>query len=119
DSVLWQLGEKRAGAGREPGIAQQMLAALRGIGLLGKPVWTDEGAVLCYREAPCPRSPGVPVTLNGTWFNWLRATRPGMPEKMSQVPKAEREQAKARIAALAADGFVAMLLTTAVTDNDR
>jgi outer membrane protein assembly factor BamB len=35
------------------------------------------------------------------------------------VPRTEREQAKARIAALAADGFVGMLLTTAVTDNDR
>ncbi|NLF67141.1 MAG: hypothetical protein GX579_21340, partial [Chloroflexi bacterium] len=119
DSVLWQLGEKRVSAGREPGIAQQMLAALRGIGLLGEPVWTDEGATLCYREAPCSRSPGVPVTINGTWFNLLKATRPGTPAKMSQVPKAEREQAKARIAALAAGGFIGMLLTTAVTDAER
>ncbi|NLF66152.1 MAG: hypothetical protein GX579_16300, partial [Chloroflexi bacterium] len=119
DSVLWQLGEKRVRAGRAPGIAQQMLAALRGIGLLSEPVWTDEGAALCYREAPCSRSPGVPVTINGTWFNLLKATRPGTPQKMSQVPRTEREQAKARIAALAADGFVGMLLTTAVTDADR
>ena len=96
DSVLWQLGEKRAGAGREPGIAQQMLAALRGIGLLGEPVWTDEGAALCYRETPCSRSLGVPVTINGTWFNLLKATRPGTPEKMSQVSRTEREQAGAR-----------------------
>jgi hypothetical protein len=119
DSVLWQLGAKRAHAGREPGIAQQMLAALRGIGLLGEPLWTDEGAALCYRETPCPRSPGVPVSLNGVWMNLLRATRPGTPEQMSQVPKAEREQAKARIAALAADGFAGMVLTTAVTDSNR
>jgi hypothetical protein len=117
DSVLWQLGEKRARAGREPGTAQQMIAALRGIGLLGEPMWTDEGAALCYREAPCPRSPGVPVSLNGVWMNLLRATKPGMPERMSQVPKAEREQAKTRIADLASDGFVGMVLTTAVIDN--
>jgi hypothetical protein len=119
DSVLWQLGEKRARAGREPGIAQQTLAGLMGIGLLGEPVWTDEGAALCYRETPCSRSSGVPVSLNGVWFNLLRATRPGTPEKMSLVPKAEREQAKARIAALASDGLAGMVLTTAVTDNDR
>jgi hypothetical protein len=119
DSVLWQLGEKRSRAGREPGIAQLMLAALRGIGLLGEPVWTDEGAALCYRETPCSPSPGVPVSLNGVWMNLLRATKVGTPEKMSQVPKAEREQAKAHVAQLASDGFVGMVLTTAVTDNDR
>jgi hypothetical protein len=119
DSVLWQLGEKRAQSSRESGIAQQMLSALRAIGLLGQPVWTSEGAVLFYEDAPCSRSAGVPVTINGTWFNLLRTTRPETPAKMSQVPKAEREQAKARIADYVRDGFVGMVLTTAVTDTSR
>jgi hypothetical protein len=61
----------------------------------------------------------VPVTINGTWFNLLRTTRPETPAKMSQVPKAEREQAKARIVDYARDSFVGMVLTTAVTDTSR
>jgi hypothetical protein len=119
DSVLWQLGERRARSGREPGIAQQMLAALRAIGLLGEPAWTSEGAVLFYEDPPCFRSAGVPVTINGTWFNLLKATTPEAPAKMSQVSKAEREQAKARIADYVTDRFVGMVLTTAVTDANR
>ena len=68
------LGAKRAQSGRKPGVAQQMLAALRTIGLLGEPVWTSAGAVLFFADTPCPKRAGVPVSLNGVWFNFLRAT---------------------------------------------
>ena len=61
DTLIWQLGRKREKEnGREPGIAQMMLEALRQIGLLGKPVWTAAGAVLHYVEKSA-RSAGVPV----------------------------------------------------------
>src|SRR5690606_8385978 len=106
-------------SGREPGIAQQMMEALRTIGLLGEPVWSNSGAVLFFEDTPCPRRAGVPVNLNGVWFNYLRATCPQTPQKMSQVPKAEREQAKARIAGYVTDRFVGMELTTAVTECNR
>lgn len=137
DALIWQLGKKRVGegsgrfgkacaepaevlsAGREPGIAQAMLEALRQIGLLGEPVWTVAGAVLYYRDEPCAKCAGVPVRISGVWFNWLRATRPDTPESMSLVPKPERDQAKARIADFVQDKFRGMMLTTEVTDSNR
>lgn len=121
DALIWQLGRKRAGAGsgREPGIAQAMLEALRQIGLLGEPVWTAAGAVLYYRDEPCAKCAGVPVRISGVWFNWLRATRPDTPESMSLVPKSERDQAKACIADFVQDKFRGMMLTTEVTDGNR
>jgi hypothetical protein len=120
DGLLWQLGEKRPSSpGREPGIAQAMLAALRQSGLLGEPVWTTAGAVLHYADEPALRQRGVPVRLNGVWLNLLNATSPRPYTRMGDVPPAEREQAKARIADYAPTKFHGMVLTTAVTDDNR
>ncbi len=119
DALIWQLGAKRDGSGRESGIAQAMLDALRQIGLLGEPVWTGSGAVLYYNEEPQARRSGVPVRLNGVWLNWLNARNGRAYNRMSDVPPAEREQAKARIADFVQDRFRGMMLTTEVTDNDR
>ncbi|GIK53452.1 MAG: hypothetical protein BroJett014_24250 [Planctomycetota bacterium] len=119
DALVWQLGAQRAEGGREPGIAHQMLDALRHIGLLGEPVWTAAGAVLYYDDAPAVRSAGVPVRLNGVWLNWLNSRNGRAYSRMSDVPPAEREQAKARIADFVQDQFRGMTLTTEVTDNDR
>ncbi|HID52805.1 MAG TPA: hypothetical protein EYP41_12315 [Anaerolineae bacterium] len=120
DALIWQLGEKREGSGREPGIAQSMLAALRQISLLGEPVWTNAaGALLYYREANCPKCAGVPVRLNGVWLNLLNATGKCRYARMSDVPPAERAQAKARIADFVQDKFRGMTLFTEVTDNNR
>ena len=119
DGLLWQLGEKRPfGPGREPGIAQALLAALRQSGLLGEPVWTTAGVVVHYAEPLEPRR-GVPVRLNGVWLNLLNATGAKQYRCMGDVPPAEREQAKARIADYVQTKFQGMALTTAVTDNNR
>jgi hypothetical protein len=118
DGVLWQLGEPQEGGGRQPGIAQEMLAALRQAGLLGEPVWTAEGAVLQTAEAP-DRLCGVPVRLNGVWFNLLRATAPETPVSMGQVPDALRQEAKARIADYVQEAFRGMVLHAEVTENNR
>lgn len=122
DGVLWQLGAKRhdtEGCGREPGIAQQMIQALRQIGLLGEPVWTTRGPVLHYQDAPCQDCAGVPVTIHGTWFNWLNATSKQKYPTMSDVPPAVRQQAKERVAQLAQDQWQGLTLTTSVNDNNR
>jgi hypothetical protein len=122
DALIWQLGKKREreGNGRFPGIAQMMLEALRQIGLLGEPVWTETaGALLYYREADCPKSAGVPVKLNGVWLNLLNATGKRQYARMSDVPPVERDQAKARIADFVQDEFRGMMLFTEVTDNNR
>jgi hypothetical protein len=76
--------------------------------------------VLFYRpDKPCLRCAGIPITFNGVWFNWLRATQPKMPAKMGQIPLALRQQAKDRISHYAQKQFVGMTLTTSVTENNR
>ncbi|MCB9005780.1 MAG: hypothetical protein H6656_00070 [Ardenticatenaceae bacterium] len=121
DALIWQLGAERGGAasGREPGLAQLMLQALRQIGLLGEPVWTTVGAVLHYADEPQRHAAGVPVRLNGVWLNWLNATGKRPYARMADVPLTERTQAKARIADYVQDAFRGLLLTTEVMDNDR
>ena len=121
DALIWQLGKKQDGDGngREPGIAQAMLEALRQVGLLGEPVWTSQGAVLHYRDEPSAKCAGVPVRLNGVWLNWLNSRNGHQYTRMSDVPPAERDQAKARIADFVQDKFRGMMLFTEVTDNNR
>ena len=119
DALIWQLGEQREEGGREPGIAHMMLDALRQIGLLGDPMWTTAGTVLYYQDEAQPRCSGVPVRLNGVWMNLLNATGKQQYTRMGDVPPAERDQAKARIADFVQDRFRGMMLTTEVTDNDR
>jgi hypothetical protein len=121
DALLWQLGDRRAaeGSGREPGIAQLMLAALHQVGLLGEPVWTTVGAVLHYADEPNRHTAGVPVRLNGVWLNLLNATGKRPYARMADVPPAERDLAKARIANYVQAQFRGMMLTTEVTNNDR
>ena len=96
-SALWQLGKKRAVGGREAGIAQWFIAALRQVGLIGEPVWTKAGAVLHYQRGSSSHA-GVPVKLSGVWFNWLRVVSPETPTQMNLVPKGVRNQAKETIA---------------------
>jgi hypothetical protein len=121
DGVLWQLGREREGAltGREAGIAQHCLNALRQVGLLGEYAWTTQGAVLYYQDAPSIAPAGVPVTLNGVWMNLLRVMDPQTPASMKEVPEPQRVAAKARIADYVSNKFIGMKLTTAVTDTNR
>ena len=109
DNCVWQLGSKRPAYGREPGIANDFIRALRQIGLLGEPVWTTEGAVVAYRESVCYS--GVPVTFNGTWYNWLKSVSPHTPTNMGLIPKEIRNQAKGIIANLTDSKFIGMTLT--------
>jgi hypothetical protein len=107
DAVLWQLGKRdEDGQGRLPGIAQLTIAALREIGAL------DETGTVVERA-------GVPVQLNGVWFNLQRVLKPGTPDKMSLMPKPIREEAKKRVADYVTERFIGMTLYTAVTDDDR
>lgn len=119
DSLIWQLGGPRAEGGRDPGIAHQMLAGLRHIGLLGQPMWTAVGAVLYYQEESDAYSAGVPIRLNGVWLNWLNAQNGRRYSHMSQVPPVEREQAKAHLADIVQSQIQGMMLSTEVTENDR
>jgi hypothetical protein len=121
DGLLWQLGEPREGdgTGRLPGIAQMTIQALRQLGLLGEPVWTRVGPVLHVAESSFPEGAGVPVRINGTWLNWLNTRNGHRYARMGDVPPAERDWAKARIADFVQDTFGGMMLFTEVTDENR
>ena len=108
DNCVWQLGKKDTTGTRSPGIAQMFISALRQIGLIGEPVWTQEGAVLAYRTEH--EYSGVPVTFNGTWFNWLKSVSPEIPTSMGLIPKEIRNQAKEVIAKLTDSKFIGMEL---------
>ena len=108
DNCVWQLGEKEPTGTRSPGIAQMFIQTLRQIGLIGEPVWTQEGAVLAYRTTH--EYSGVPVTFNGTWFNWLKSVSPEIPTSMGLIPKEVRHRAKEVIAKLTDSKFIGMEL---------
>ena len=107
DNCVWQLGEKQATGGRSPGIAHMFISALRQIGLIGEPVWLNRGADKSTRTHEYS---GVPVTFNGTWFNWLKSVSPEIPTSMGLIPKEVRNQAKAVIAKLTDTKFIGMVL---------
>ncbi|MCB8944520.1 MAG: hypothetical protein H6658_12290 [Ardenticatenaceae bacterium] len=68
------------------------LQGLREIGLIGLPTWTTIGAVR-YFETTETTSKTV-VQVNGTWFNWLKATREDQWQTMKDVPAPICQQAK-------------------------
>ncbi len=92
------------------------IGALRQIGLIGEPVWTNQGAVLTYATEHV--NSGIPVTFNGTWFNWLKSVSPYAPTSMGLIPKEVRNQAKEVIAKLTDSKFIGMELVTSL-QGDR
>ena len=115
DALLWQPDPKVNGQGpRRPGLARLFLHALRHVGLIAEPIWIDGiGAIPNYDEKPT----GVPVQLNGVWFNWLRLRDQAYVE-MRDVPKDIRNRAKQCVAERAAD-FVGMTIHTEITHDGR
>ncbi len=105
DAVLWH-----------PSVALLTVEALRYIGLIGEPIWTLEGAAVWYGERG---ETAVPVQLNGVWVNWLKVKGTYVSDRMSDIPKLVREQAKTRIAQLAATTFTGLQLHTRITENNR
>ncbi|MBA3530385.1 MAG: hypothetical protein H0T73_00495 [Ardenticatenales bacterium] len=106
DNVIWQLGAKSPSGERTPGIAHAFIQALRGIGLLGVPRWSGGGLVVGASLAEV--TPGVPVTLNGTWANLLRVREPELPTRMGLIPVSKRDAAKAAIERLVDGPFIGM-----------
>jgi hypothetical protein len=118
DQLLWQLGQLGDDGRRERSVAQDFIQALREIGLLGQPVWLFGEAKLLWQVVPEQACPGVPVTFNGTWFNYYRVQQPDV-KRMSQVPPAVRKQVKAKVKQLAATAFTGMPLTIRQDENGR
>ncbi|MBK8989295.1 MAG: hypothetical protein IPM39_25060 [Chloroflexi bacterium] len=117
DALLWQPDPKVPGGAagpRRPGLARLFLNALRHIGIIGEPIWLGSaGTLLHFDQKPT----GVPVQLNGVWFNWLKV-RDGLYATMSDVPKDIRTQAKKLVAERTAD-FVGLTISTEITDDGR
>lgn len=106
DSLLWLLDL----ADGQPGHGRAWLEALRTIGLIGEAVYTKEGAIRFYAE---PVDVGVPVRLNGVWFN-LSANE--TVTCMSQLQPGQAQQMKR---ALEGMSLVNKALYTEVLDNGR
>lgn len=118
DQLLWQLGQEIQDGKRERSVAQDFIQALRDIGLLGQPVWLFGEAKLLWQVVPEQACPGVPVTFNGTWFNYYRVQQPEV-KRMSQVAPALRQQVKAKVKQLAETTFTGMPLTIRQDENGR
>jgi hypothetical protein len=101
DGAVWQMGAKIEN-GRKPGIAQIMIRALRGIGLLNE-ITEQDGYILRYPAAQV-REQGILVKLNGVWFNYAvntwKAENGPAPQKMNEIPKDVANNLKQRIAQL-------------------
>jgi hypothetical protein len=108
DAVVWQRGAVRSDGGREPGLAERTLDALRRVGVLGERVATTAGEVLHYRE----RSPaGVALRLDYVWYNLGLASGEITPgTRMGAVSPSTRNRLQERdvpqlVAAMVAQGY--------------
>ncbi|MDQ7027045.1 MAG: hypothetical protein Q9P44_15990 [Anaerolineae bacterium] len=114
DGAAWQLGGMTDN-GREKGIANLTLQALREIGLLDEVSEHPEQGILTYPGAKVLATATQQVTIVGVWFNWLRTYRIAqgqpLPERMGDVSKADVQWAKERIARLAQSHFRNLTLT--------
>lgn len=103
DSVLWQTA---ALTQAEP-VAVRFLDALRGLGLIGEPLWTSVGAVVYYEDASDTSGASdmsgaanqvetaLPLRFNGTWFNLMQVAHPEFAyTAMGDVPPRVAGQAK-------------------------
>jgi hypothetical protein len=98
DGSVWQMGERTEG-GRKAGIAQIMIRALRGIGLLNE-ITEEDGYILRYPAAQV-RDQGIMVKINGVWFNYAKTTWKAesgpMPQTMGELPKEAADAFKQQI----------------------
>ena len=114
DGAAWQLG-KMTDDGREPGIANLTLQALREIGLLDEVTDHPEHGILTYPGAKLLEATMRLVTIVGVWFNWLRTYRIAQgqppPERMGDVSKEDVQWAKEQVARLTQSQFCNLTLT--------
>ncbi|MCO5193079.1 MAG: hypothetical protein M9930_07285 [Anaerolineae bacterium] len=97
DDVLFQVGAPDDGGIGEADIAMRFVHALQQAGIIGQPVLNERGNYVWFDDTPTPQA--VAVTIVGTWFNWLRATKSAAYEQMGAVPQQLSQQAKQRLSA--------------------
>ncbi|MGB1251417.1 MAG: Rho termination factor N-terminal domain-containing protein [Candidatus Promineifilaceae bacterium] len=111
DNLLWQTNQRDMD---NPEIAQRFIDALRGLGILATPIWSDEGALLSVGENSA-ESKAVPLSLSGTWFNLLRVQHPNF-TRMGDVSKRDSLAAKRQLMQLAPK-FVDQVLSLELRDK--
>ena len=111
DNILWQTNQRDVA---HPDIAQRFIDALRQLGILSIPLWSDEGAkLMCVRVSA--EQNAVPLSLSGTWFNLLRVQQPQL-QQMGDVSKRESIAAKRRLMQIAPK-FVDQVLSLEMRDK--
>jgi hypothetical protein len=99
-----------------PATFPHTLRALRQAGIIGEPIFTLAGHCQ-YWQTPRPQTTATPMTLNGVWFNLLKAQGNAY-TSMSQTPKAARDKAKATVSKAAQAGkFNGLILATRETNG--
>ena len=118
DAALWQLGAEIDGV-RQPGIAQQTIAALREIGVLDE-LSECEGRVWRYPGAKQLAATTRVIEIRAVWWHYHRCCcrHRGLPvpARMGAVSKSDADAAKARVAELARTQW--RDLTLALREND-
>ncbi|MCI0731759.1 MAG: hypothetical protein L0332_34250 [Chloroflexi bacterium] len=107
DTAVWLPGATIEG-GRNAGVAQLSIQALREIGVLDE-IDQVGGKVLVYPNAAPEKSAYQTIGLQGVWFHQLRAEaekagRPA-PTQMSDVPKEQAREAKQQVNAQVRTGL--------------
>ena len=97
DDVLFQMGAENDGDTGGTDIALRFVRVLQRAGVIGEPVLNERGNYVWFDDTPTPQA--VAVTIVGTWFNWLRATKSAEYAQMSAVPQQLSQQAKQRLSA--------------------
>jgi hypothetical protein len=100
DDVLFQLGDGDDDDNIGDGdIALRFVRTLQQAGVIGEPVLNERGNYVWFDDTPAPQA--VAVTIVGTWFNWLRATKSAEYAQMSAVPVVAASQTTAQRANMA------------------
>ncbi len=111
DNVLWQTNQRE---GSEPDVAQRFIDAMRQLGVLSLPVWSDDGATL-VKTVESAEHQAIPLALSGTWFNLLRVQKPHL-QQMRDASKQESMTAKRRLMQIAPK-FVDQVLSLEIRDT--
>ncbi|MEO0560703.1 MAG: hypothetical protein AAF125_01215 [Chloroflexota bacterium] len=100
DGAIWMMGEKQH-IGRELGHCDLLLEMLKRIGILNQITFDlVQDRVLSYPRANIKHVPNDPITINGVWYNALRALHPDdypATTRMADVPKTIRDASKKQI----------------------
>ena len=111
DNILWQTNQRDAD---NPDVAQRFIDAMRQLGVLSQPVWSEDRAMLVELDS-AESTNAIPLSVNGTWFNLHRLKHPQI-RSMGDVSKRDAVAAKRRLMQVVSK-FVDQVLSLELRDK--